>query len=120
MLVKDPKLAIIVPYRDREEHLARFVPHMNEFLSERNIEHKIFVIEQSNEKPFNRGWLLNVGYKIAVKQGYDYFCFHDVDMLPEDDSCDYSWVDKPTHLSARLSKFNYKPVSYTHLRAHET
>ena len=81
MLVKDPKLAIIVPYRDREEHLGRFVPHMDEFLSQRNIEHKIFVIEQSDEKPFNRGWLLNVGYKIAVEQGYDYFCFHDVDML---------------------------------------
>ena len=110
MLVKDPKLAIIVPYRDREEHLGRFVPHMDEFLSQRNIEHKIFVIEQSDEKPFNRGWLLNVGYKIAVEQGYDYFCFHDVDMLPEDDSCDYSWVDKPTHLSARLSKFNYKLI----------
>ena len=34
MLVKNPKLAIIVPYRDREEHLARFVPHMDKFLSD--------------------------------------------------------------------------------------
>ena len=85
MLVKNPKLAIIVPYRDREEHLARFVPHMDKFLSD--IDYKIFVIEQDNDKPFNRGWLLNVGYKIAEKQGYDSFCFHDVDMLPEDNSC---------------------------------
>ena len=69
MLIKDPKLAIIVPYRDREEHLARFVPHMDKFLSERNIKHKIFVIEQLNDRPFNRGWLLNVGYRIAEKQG---------------------------------------------------
>ena len=44
MLVKNPKLAIIVPYRDREEHLARFVPHMDKFLSD--IDYKIFVIEQ--------------------------------------------------------------------------
>ncbi len=110
MLVKKPKLAIIVPYRDREEHLARFVPHMEKFLSDKDIEYKIFVIEQDNEKPFNRGWLLNVGFEISQKQGYDYFCFHDIDMLPEDDSCDYSWVEKPTHLASRLSKFRYKLV----------
>ena len=108
MLVKSPKLAIIVPYRDREEHLARFVPHMDKFLSD--IDYKIFVIEQDNDRPFNRGWLLNIGFDIAKKQGYDYFCFHDVDMLPEDKSCDYSWVDKPTHLASRLSKFNYRLV----------
>ena len=110
MLVKNPKLAIIVPYRDREEHLARFVPHMDEFLSDKDIDYKIFVIEQDNEKPFNRGWLLNVGFEIAKKQGYDYFCFHDVDMLPQDKSCDYSWVDRPTHLASLLSKFNNKLV----------
>ena len=105
-----PKLAIVVPYRDREEHLAQFVPHMDKFLSDRDIPYKIFVIEQKNERPFNRGWLVNVGYSIAKEQGYDYFCFHDVDMLPEDNSCDYSWVDKPTHLAARLSKFKYRLV----------
>ena len=60
-----PKLAIIVPYRDREEHLAQFVPHMDKFLSDRDIPYKIFVVEQKNERPFNRGWLVNVGYSIA-------------------------------------------------------
>ena len=104
------KLAIIVPYRDREEHLGRFVPHMDKFLSDKEIDYKIFVVEQGNEKPFNRGWLLNIGYKIASEQGYDYFCFHDVDMLPEDNTCDYSWVDRPTHIAARLSKFKYRLV----------
>ena len=99
------KLAIIVPYRDREEHLARFVPHMEKFLSDKKIDFKIFVVEQGNDRPFNRGWLINIGYDISSQQGFDYFCFHDVDMLPEDDTCDYSWVDKPTHLAARLSKF---------------
>jgi hypothetical protein len=39
------KLAIIVPYRDREEHLARFVPHMEKFLSDKKIDFKIFVVE---------------------------------------------------------------------------
>ncbi len=104
------KLAIIVPYRDREEHLAKFVPHMEKFLSDKEIDFKIFVVEQGNDRPFNRGWLINIGYDISSQQGYDYFCFHDVDMLPEDKTCDYSWVDKPTHLATRLSKFNYRLV----------
>ncbi len=104
------KLAIIVPYRDREEHLARFVPHMEKFLSDKEIDFKIFIVEQGNDRPFNRGWLINVGYDISSEQGFDYFCFHDVDMLPEDKTCDYSWVDKPTHLATRLSKFNYRLV----------
>ncbi len=105
-----PKLAIIVPYRDREEHLSQFVPHMEKFLSKQNIDFKLFIVEQGNDYAFNRGWLLNVGYDIASQQEYDYFCFHDIDMLPEDDNCDYSWVDKPTHLASRLSKFNYRLV----------
>ena len=60
-------------------------------------------------KTFQSWLVVECRYKIQVEQGYDYFCFHDVDMLPEDDSMDYSWVDKPTHLS-RLSKFNYKLI----------
>ena len=105
-----PKLAIVVPYRDREEHLAKFVPHMERFLSEQGIDFKLFIIEQGDDNAFNRGWLLNVGYTLAKQQGFDYFCFHDIDMLPEDNTCDYSWVDKPTHLASRLSKFNYKLI----------
>jgi hypothetical protein len=83
---------------------------MEKFLSDKEIDFKIFVVEQGNGRPFNRGWLINVGYDISSQQGFDYFCFHDVDMLPEDETCDYSWVDKPTHLAARLSKFNYRLV----------
>ena len=47
-----------------ERNTFRFdlFPHMDKFLSD--IDYKIFVIEQDNDKPFNRGWLLNVGYKI--------------------------------------------------------
>ena len=59
------RLAIIVPYRNREEHLSRFVPHINKFLSDKDIDFKIFIVEQGNDKSFNRGWLLNVGYTIS-------------------------------------------------------
>ena len=55
------KLAIIVPYRDREEHLSKFLPAMKkcDFLD--GIDYEIMIVEQEEGKPFNRGKLLNVG-----------------------------------------------------------
>jgi hypothetical protein len=103
------KLGIIVPYRDREDHLKYFVPSIKEYLDECGIPHSIYIIEQGNEKSFNRGKLLNVGYEL-FKDDCDYVCFHDVDIIPQDTSCDYSTVHRPTHLASRLSKFNYQLV----------
>jgi len=103
------KLGIIVPYRDREDHLKYFVPSIKEYLDECGIPHSIYIIEQGNEKSFNRGKLLNVGYEL-FKDDCDYVCFHDVDIIPQDSSCDYSTVYRPTHLASRLSKFNYQLV----------
>ena len=86
-----PKVAIIVPFRDldpkqsRYDHLRVFVPYMTSFLSNTNsnTNFKIFIIEQSNdERKFNRGKLLNIGFDIAKKSGYEVFIFHDVDLLP--------------------------------------
>jgi hypothetical protein len=102
------KLAVIVPYRNRKSHLRRFAPHLNKFLDKKGIPHKIFVVEQGDKKPFNRGKLLNIGYKIARDEGYDYFAFHDVDMLPE--KADYSYVEKPVHLAKKLSDNNYELI----------
>lgn len=68
-------LAIIVPYRNRAEHLAQFIPHMNKYLPDA----KIVIVEQADEKPFNRGKLLNIGF---LETESFYFCFHDVDHLP--------------------------------------
>jgi hypothetical protein len=99
------KLAIIVPYRDRREHLDIFIPHIQEFLNNKNIDYKIYVIEQSDDKPFNYGKLCNSAFHL-LKDEYDYFCFHDVDMLPINDSCDYSYPTNPIHLATRASAHN--------------
>jgi hypothetical protein len=95
------KLAIIVPYRDRQSHLEVFVPYMEEYLKDYN--YKIFVIEQNDDKPFNRGKLLNVGARIAIKEGFDYFALHDVDMLPLK-GVDYSYPETPIHLVSKINK----------------
>jgi hypothetical protein len=102
------KLGIIVPYRDREQQLKRFLSHMKDYL--KDIEYEIFIIEQLKEKTFNRGKLLNVGYKYAVEKGCDYFVFHDVDMLPEE--VDYSYSDKPLHLATHLQEHDYETTFF--------
>lgn len=101
------KLAIIVPYRDREEHLKEFVPYMENYLVDDldvETDYKIFIINQDDNKPFNRAKLLNVGFKESIE--YDYFAFHDVDMLPTDS--DYNYVENPTHLATKVEQFKYK------------
>lgn len=98
------KLAIVVPFRNREQHLVKFVPHMEKFLKNEKIPFEILIIEQGDNKEFNRAKLLNVGY--AEFPDFDYYAFHDVDMLPVDS--DYSYVDGPTHLASRAEQFDYK------------
>ena len=102
------KLGIIVPYRDRKQQLKRFLSHMKEYI--KDIDYEIFIVEQADDKPFNRGKLLNAGYKYALDKGCDYFVFHDVDMLPED--VDYSYSDKPLHLATHLQEHDYETTFF--------
>jgi len=96
--MKKKKLAIIVPYRERDAHLKTFISHMKSYL--KGFVYEIIVVEQADTKPFNRGKLLNIGAKHAINNGFDYMCFHDVDMLPID--ADYSYPNEPTSLISEL------------------
>lgn len=103
-------LAIVVPYRNREEHLNKFVPHINLFFSQfhKDLKYKIFIIEQFDNKPFNRAKLLNIGFN-ETNNDYDYYCFHDIDMLPVNQDCDYSYINGACRLSHFVSQFNFVP-----------
>ena len=92
------KLGIVVPYRNRKEQLDRFVPYMTEYLTQKNIDYVIIIVDQDDASAFNRGTLCNIGFKEAKKKRCDYVVFHDVDMLPVD--VDYSHSDKPIHLAS--------------------
>ena len=79
----DDKVAIIVPFRDnhpdqkRQEQLNKFIPEITRFLLMAEIPFKIFIIEQSNDqRKFNRGKLLNIGYVLAAVLGYTIFVLH--------------------------------------------
>ena len=91
------RLAIIVPYRERKQHLDQFVPHMRAYFAcdklDKDIDYRVLIVEQEVGLPFNRGALKNAGFLLAEVQS-DYCCFHDIDYLPI--WADYSPVDRPT------------------------
>lgn len=96
----DKKLGVIVPYRDRYEHLLLFKKRIIPYLKEKNIDFELIVVEQDNATAFNRGKLLNVGFLYAKKIKCDYVVFHDVDMLPVD--VDYSYSDTPLQMATNF------------------
>ena len=87
------KLGVIVPYRDREAHLIEFRESITNYLKNRDILFELIVVEQCDDKSFNRGKLLNIGYLKAKELGCDYVVFHDVDMIPIE--VDYSFSEIP-------------------------
>lgn len=93
----DKKLGIVVPYRNRYEHLLAFKHAITEYFSNSDIKYELIIVEQDDAKTFNRGKLLNIGFLQAKKLGCDYVVFHDIDMLPV--QVDYSYSDKPIHLA---------------------
>jgi len=103
------KLGVCVPYRNREEHMNEFIPHVSTFLDSKGIEHTIYLAHQSDDNLFNRGLMKNIAAKHAFDDGCDYIVWHDIDMVPEDESCDYSFPkDNPQHIAVRISQSDYQ------------
>lgn len=105
-----PKLAILVPFRDRFDELLQFAPHMTKFLSLQQIPHHIFILNQVDRYRFNRASLINVGF-LYTKTDYDYMAMHDVDLLPLNDHLRYDYPnDGPYHIAAPElhPKYDYK------------
>ena len=98
------KLGVIVPYRDRYDQLLDFKKGITEYLKFKKIDFELIVVEQDNAKAFNRGKLLNIGFKYAKKLKCNYVVFHDVDMLPL--AVDYCYCDYPVHLASERAVFD--------------
>ncbi|CAE6910311.1 sqv-3 [Symbiodinium sp. KB8] len=112
-------VVVVVPFRDqlplqdRRRQLSRFLPHMKEFLA--GVPHAIVIVEQSQDgQKFNRGKLLNVGFKIAaeVLPTMEVFITHDVDLLPSRDMLPVYVRPPPEsraiHLASVWQKYTYK------------
>jgi len=114
---KETKIAIIIPFRDSEQSKQRtkqleiLTDYMRTFLDGES--YKIFVIEQTEDgNKFNRGQLLNIGFEIANKEGYNNFIFHDVDLLPSSELKKYYTnipIDEPVHIAAAWDRYNKNP-----------
>jgi hypothetical protein len=95
------KLGVIVPYRDRYEHLVTFKNSITKYLNSKDIDFELIVVEQDDATTFNRGKLLNIGFLEAEKLKCDYVVFHDVDMIPI--NADYSYSNVPIHLANKFT-----------------
>lgn len=105
------RVAIIVPYRDRDYNLQLFLPHMHSFLSKQQLEYAIYLVEPIANITFNRGLLMNIGFVEALKDNenkWQCFVFHDVDLLPEDERNIYSCPETPRHMSSAVSTLKYR------------
>jgi beta-1,4-galactosyltransferase 1 len=102
------KLCVVIPYRDRQMHLEVLLPRLAENLQKSGIDHQILVVEQEDGKKFNRGMVKNVGGKWAIDNGFDYMCFHDVDMIPVEGRVDYNYENFAVHLAVEVEQFGYQ------------
>nr|XP_044991003.1 beta-1,4-galactosyltransferase 6 isoform X2 [Jaculus jaculus] len=102
------KVAVLIPFRNRHEHLPIFFLHLIPMLQKQRLEFAFYVIEQTGTQPFNRAMLFNVGFKEAMKDSvWDCVIFHDVDHLPENDRNYYGCGEMPRHFAAKLDKYMY-------------
>ncbi|KAE8631996.1 hypothetical protein XENTR_v10001386 [Xenopus tropicalis] len=103
------KIAIIIPFRNRESHLRTWLYYMHPFLQQQQADYGVYVVEQTEDTLFNRAKLMNVGYSVAIKD-YNYTCFifTDVDIIPMDGRNLFRCSDNPRHMANSVDKFNFK------------
>ncbi|XP_072182091.1 beta-1,4-galactosyltransferase 4-like [Diadema setosum] len=103
------KVAIVIPYRDRAEHLAILLRNLLQVLTLQNLEFGIFVAEQANDGTFNRGLMKNIGYLEATNFGdWDCVIFHDIDQVPMRATASYGCENMPRHLCAYPEEMGFK------------
>lgn len=128
------RVNLVVPYRNRPQHLNDYLHYMHHYLPLQQIDYRIFVVEQSPEKPFNRGKLFNVGFAEGEKiDPADCYIFHDVsarsllcinfkvksfqiydsmllkvDLIPLSLNNLYACTRMPRHMSTAVDVFNFQ------------
>ncbi|XP_033727700.1 beta-1,4-N-acetylgalactosaminyltransferase bre-4-like [Pecten maximus] len=103
------RIAIIIPYQDRDRHLKLFISNVIPKLQRQMVDYTIFVVEQAPGNHFNRGMMRNIGFvEASRKQKFDCYIFNDVDTIIEDDRnmfiCDAHHV---RHIGSLVDVFNY-------------
>lgn len=103
------RTAIIIPHRQREQHLKFLLYYLHPLLQRQQLSYGIYVIHQAGNYTFNRAKLMNVGFREAMREeDWDCLFFHDVDLIPEDDRNTYICDSNPKHAAIAMDKFGYK------------
>ena len=112
--------SIIIPYRNREEHLSILLPALLEKFQDEDYE--IIVAEQNDEEKFRLSSLYNIAFKYTSG---DLLVFHDVDYIPSPNVSYQLKNDSPTYpvrqvvfLNNDLTLKNYNdiPAGYRHFK----
>jgi hypothetical protein len=107
------KLAIIIPYRDREDNLLLLLKYLHPMLQRQERYYQIFLVEQYGNDIFNKGRIMNIGVSEALKiDNFSCFIFHDVDLIPENDFNIYECDENPRHLSPAVDELRYTLMYY--------
>jgi len=115
--IKKIKIAVIIPYRNREQHLAQFIRHFNNLDASKlnGSTMDVYIIEQNNDDKFNRGLLINIGYLMASRNyDYDRYILHDVDLFPNQTIYElyFSYPKKQVHYIIPKYEHKYNFNSY--------
>jgi hypothetical protein len=82
--LKDKDLLIVVPYRNREEHLKDFLENTPKYFDNQNLSYDILICELDQNGDWNAGLCVNSLIKFIEKVNikYKYLYIHHVDVWP--------------------------------------
>ena len=89
------RLTVVIPFRDRDEHLRQLLPALRAELERQCLRFSILIVEQEPGELFNRGRLINAGVLYAADRS-DYYVLHDVDAVPL--NANYACPSQPMRL----------------------
>lgn len=103
-------LAVVTCVRDRDMQLDIFKTFLAGKM--KHAAYALVVVEQNFGAPFNRGWLMNVGFQFLMNNSFtsdiQTVIFHDVDMLATRGVEYKHFYKNVVHLATAVSQFGYK------------
>ena len=89
---------LIIPYRDRKEHLEYFKNNAFSLIKKYIPGIKIIVVEQAVGKLFNKGKLSNAGILEYIDSNVSYIITHDIDEIPNELMIKQYYTIKPKEI----------------------
>jgi hypothetical protein len=76
------QILIVVPFRDRHEHLKDFLNHTPKYFYNQNISFDILITELDSVGDWNAGICCNSVINFNINEKYEYIYIHHVDVFP--------------------------------------